>query len=115
MPKAVIIIAVGLFFIIMTALLALLSSRFRKNDSIIRKDEVAASARILEIYDTGNRNNSNPVVELKLEVQPENALPYKAEVMSVVSVVDLPAFQPDAVIRVKFRKSKPANIIVIGR
>jgi len=115
MSKVVIAISVGLFLIIMALVMSILINRSRKNDSIIGKDEVAASARILEINDTGNRNNSNPVVQLKLEVQQENALPYKAEVTSVVSVVDLPAFQPGAVIRVKYRKSKPADIIVIGR
>ena len=115
MPKLLLIIAVGLLFIIMTTVTTMLISRSRKNDSIIKSDEVAASARILEIIDTGNRYNANPVVRLKLEVQPENAFPYHAEVKSVVSVVDLPAFQPNAVIRVKYKQSKPSDVIVIGR
>jgi hypothetical protein len=115
MPNFMLIIGIGIIFIILTAVSTLLISKSRENDAVIKSDEVAATAKVLEIIDTGDRYNKNPVVKLKLEVNPGNALPFAAEVRTVISVVDVPAFQPGSVIRVKFKQNNSSVVTVIGR
>jgi hypothetical protein len=115
MSILVAVVGIGILIILVTAVMAAMASMKRKSATVVGEGEGAAAARVLEIIDTGNRYNYNPVVRLRLEVQPGDALPYDAEVETVVSVVDLPAFQPGAVIRVKYRKEKPSDVAVLGR
>jgi hypothetical protein len=108
-------IALALLVSVMTALVIRLGSRNQKDDSIIKKDEVIASARILDIIDTGSRYNYNPVVKLKLKIQPENGIPFEAEIRTVISVVDLPMYQSNAVVRVKYKPTSPSDAVILIR
>ena len=67
----------------------------------IRETGLAASAEVLEIWDTGVRVNDNPVVGFRLRVTLEDGTSYEAETRNVVSVVHIPQVQPGAVLPVK--------------
>ena len=67
----------------------------------VRENGVPASAKVLEIWDTGVRLNNNPVVGFRLLVTLEDGTSYEAEAKNVVSVVHIPQVQPGAVLPVK--------------
>ncbi len=67
----------------------------------IRDSGFPASAKVLEIWDTGVRLNDNPVVGFRLLVTLDDGSSYEAETKSVVSVVHIPQVQPGAVLPVK--------------
>lgn len=61
-----------------------------------------AQATILEISDTGTTINNNPVVKLLLEVQTPGGLPFQAEAERLISRLDIPQFQPGAVVPARY-------------
>jgi len=67
----------------------------------VRENGIPASAKVLEIWDTGVRLNNNPVVGFRLLVTFEDGTSYEAEAKNVVSVVHIPQVQPGAVLPVK--------------
>lgn len=67
----------------------------------VRENGVSASARVLEIWDTGVKLNDNPVVGFRLEVTLEDGTTYEATTKNVVSIVHIPQVQPGAVLPVK--------------
>ena len=67
----------------------------------VRENGVPASAKVLEVWDTGVRLNDNPVVGFRLLVTLEDGTSYEAETKNVVSVVHIPQVQPGAVLPVK--------------
>lgn len=115
MIKILIISGIGILFAILIVAVSVIIAKNRKNVAVIGDDETVASARVIEIFDTGDRYNHNPVVTLKLEVIPTSALPYQAEIKTVISVVDVPSFQAGCVLRVKYKKNNPADVVVIGK
>ena len=61
-----------------------------------------AQAKILKITDTGTTINNDPVVRLLLEVQPPGQPTFQAEAEKLISRLQIPQFQPGAVVRVKY-------------
>ena len=51
-----------------------------------------ATATILALKDTGDRMNDNPVVQLTVEVEAEGLKPYRAEIVTPLSAVDLQSY-----------------------
>lgn len=71
---------------------------------------VAAPARVMALHDTGRRHNYNPQVRLELEVEPEGAEPFRAELTLVVSAVHLPRMQPGARLAVKYDPQRRTRV-----
>lgn len=115
MPKVFIIFGIGILFVILAVAVPLIITKCRRDTSIIESDEAAASARVIAVFDTGRRYNHNPVVKLTLKVIPPGLHPYQVDVETVISVVDVPAFQPGCDIRIKYKVNKPLNVMVIGK
>lgn len=67
----------------------------------IREEGFPASARVLEIWDTGVRLNDNPVVGFRLLVTLDDGTSYEATTKNVVSIVHIPQVQPGAILPVK--------------
>jgi hypothetical protein len=57
-----------------------------------------ALARVLSIRRTGTTINDEPVCVIEVLVAPEAGRPYRTSVREVVSIVELPAMQPGAVL-----------------
>ncbi|MCB1008296.1 MAG: hypothetical protein KDB94_05300, partial [Acidobacteria bacterium] len=69
---------------------------------------VPATAQILEIWDTGWTINDNPVIGMKVRVQPSDRPPYEATIeKTTVSRIAIPQFQPGAVVPVRFDPGNP--------
>ncbi|HEV7505855.1 MAG TPA: DUF3592 domain-containing protein [Thermoanaerobaculia bacterium] len=68
----------------------------------IQESGVAARARILEIWDTGITVNEDPVIGIKAEVTRADGTTYTATIpKSLISRLDIPRFQPGAVVDVR--------------
>lgn len=74
---------------------------------------VAADAEILSLWDTGITVNQDPVIGLKVRVQPRDGAPYEATIeKSLVSRLDVPRFQPGRTIPVRFDPRNPSRVAV---
>ena len=71
-----------------------------------------ATATIVGISDTGVTINQNPVVAFDLEVQPDNAAPFRAHTKALVSRLDVPQIQPGRKVPVKFDPKQPSRVAI---
>jgi hypothetical protein len=71
------------------------------NSAVLAKG-LPAEARILSIRETGTTINRNPVVRLTLEVRPPLEPVFQAETERLVSLLEIPQFQPGTVVHVKY-------------
>lgn len=79
----------------------------------LERGGIAASAEILEIWDTGWTINDNPVIGMKVRVRPADRAPYEATIeKTTVSRIAIPQFQPGAVVPVRFDPQNPAVVAV---
>lgn len=70
--------------------------------NLIRKSGTAATARVLELRDTGMTLNQNPIVSMRVEVHADGLEPFEATMKALVGRLDVPLVQPGAVLPVKF-------------
>jgi len=75
------------------------------------KNAVEATAEVLSIEDTGGRIGSNPVVLLKLKVQPANGAPFETTGKCKVSVVAVPPVGDK--IKIKYSATDVTQIVVM--
>ncbi|MCE9624555.1 MAG: hypothetical protein K8R69_03735 [Deltaproteobacteria bacterium] len=72
-------------------------------------------ARILALNDTGVKINDNPQVRLTLEVTPDRSRrPYQVDVKQVISMLQIPQFQPGARLFVRIDQADPNQVAVAG-
>jgi hypothetical protein len=72
---------------------------------------VAASARIMEIWDTGITVNQDPVIGMKVEVTRADGSTYSATIpKTLISRLDIPRFQLGAVVEVRVDPQDPAKV-----
>ena len=67
-------------------------------------------AEILRIWDTGITVNDDPVVGFLLQVEQEGKEAYQAETKLRISRVQVPQFQPGAVVPVRIDPENPARV-----
>lgn len=75
------------------------------------KNALEATAEVLSIEDTGGRMGSNPVVLLKLKVQPSQGAAFETTGKSMVSVAAVP--HVGDTIKIKYNASDPTQIVVM--
>ncbi len=72
---------------------------------------VPASARILEIWDTGITVNDDPVIGMRVEIDRPDGTAYPATIpKSLISRLDVPRFQPGASVSVRIDPQDPAIV-----
>jgi len=69
-----------------------------------------AQAVIRNVWQTGTYVNYNPQIGMQLEVTPPNGVPYTAQVMAVVPMVNIPQFQPGVSVPVKIHPTDPSKV-----
>ena len=71
----------------------------------------AASARILEIWDTGITVNDDPVIGMRVEIARPDGSSYDATIpKSLISRLDVPRFQPGSTVPVRIDPQDPARV-----
>jgi hypothetical protein len=91
---------IGAFLLVGAFLYPLIKHSKAKNK--ILENGISAEAKILAISEGGMRINGNPVVNLSLEINSPTQAAFRAEVSQVVSIVNLPSFQPGKLLDVKY-------------
>lgn len=77
----------------------------------LQETGVAAQARILEIWDTGMTVNDDPVIGIRAEVTRADGTTYTATIpKSLISRLDVPRFQPGAVVDVRIDSQDPSKV-----
>ncbi len=76
----------------------------------LEKTGLPAEATILQIRDTGMTLNNDPVVDFMLEVRPEGKAPYRAKTRMPISRLEIPRFQPGAVVRINYDPNDPSRV-----
>jgi hypothetical protein len=70
----------------------------------------SAQATIVEIVDTGMTLNNDPVVDLILDVHRTGQSSYQARTRTPISRLDVPRFQPGAIVPVKVDPRNPNRV-----
>ncbi len=79
----------------------------------LQESGVSASAEILEIWDTGWTINDDPVIGMRVRVQPPDRPDFEATIeKTTISRIAVPQFQPGAVIPVRFDPENPGVVAV---
>jgi len=76
----------------------------------ILQSGVRGQAVIRNVWQTGTYVNYNPQIGMQLEVTPPNGVPYMAQVMAVVPMVNIPQFQPGVSVPVKIHPTDPSKV-----
>ncbi len=87
-----------------------------QNQAVL-KTGTPAQAVIQQVWQTGTYVNNNPQIGMQLEVRPPNGMPYAAQVNAIIPLVNIPQFQPGAVVPVKISPTDPTKVAldVYGR
>jgi len=94
------------------SMLAVLSGCFGLSREL-RKNGVWAPAQILSIWDTGWTVNDDPVIGMKVRVQPTDRPPFEATVeRTAISRLAVPMFQPGRTVAVRFNPNAPTEVEV---
>ena len=83
-----------------------------KNREVLAHGE-SAPAVVLKVWQTGTvMNEINPQIGMLLEVRPTSKPAFQAETKMFVSMVQIPQFQPGAVLQVKYDPQNPTKVAV---
>jgi hypothetical protein len=74
---------------------------------------VSAPAVIQKVWQTGTvMNETNPQIGILLEVRPADKPAFQAEAKMFISMLQIPQFQPGAVVQVKYDPQNPTKVAV---
>lgn len=102
-----------LLFVLSVTVVPVVWRHFRSAD--VLKSGVSASAKIIDVKDTGRRHNNNPVVSIRLVVTGTDGHDFNAEITMPVSPVRLTRYQPGAVVAVKYDPRSPDRVAIDTR
>lgn len=87
----------------------------RHADNRLLESGVAATARVLEVIDTGDRENKNPVVRVRLSVRAPEGEAFPAEVRTVASPVRLQKLKEGAEVAVRYDAARRERVAIDTR
>ena len=106
-----------LSFVGMTALtvvLVIVVRRFVQKkvgpDKMVLEQGISAKAKIISVQQTNMLVNYQPQAILLLEVYPPNGEPYQATTKTVISMVNIPQYQPGTEISVKIHPTDTTRV-----
>lgn len=73
-----------------------------------------ATAMLLSIKDTGDRLNEDPVVQLTVEITPQDGKVWRAQIETAMSAVELPKYKVGDQVWVRYDPEKPQHVALIG-
>ena len=101
-PEKYSIILAGVSFVVMLlSWFGSLIARSLENASLQRSG-LPASAKVLAIRDTGETDNQNPVVRVKLKVYPEGGTPFEAVAEDLISRLAVADLEPGSKVAVRY-------------
>jgi len=86
--------------------------RALRPDPTITKSGIPAQATIQNVWQTGTYVNNNPQIGFQIEVRPPTGVPYVTQATAIIPLVNIPQFQPGAVVPVKIHPTDPSKVIL---
>jgi hypothetical protein len=71
-----------------------------------------ATAKILQLKDTGITINQDPVAEFVLEVYPANGRPFQARTQALISRLEIPLAQPGRIVPVRYDPKRATRVAI---
>jgi len=81
-----------------------------RQEERVRATGLPATARVLQLQDTGNRFNDTPEIVIRLEVHADGRAPWQASLTRILSVADFQAFAPGRELPVRFDPARPDRV-----
>ena len=75
--------------------------------------EKVSKAKVISMMDTGERQERNPQLKLKLEIMPELRESFEVEVVTFVSLYQLSNFVPGSILSVKYDPKFPRSVVIL--
>jgi hypothetical protein len=108
LPIIIIVVMAVIFGIVFLPML-----RGSMRSSQLMKSGVSAQAQILKVWQTGMYVNEQPQIGMILQVQPtDGTAPFQAEAKKVVSMIQIPQFQPGGMLEVKYDPANPKAVAI---
>lgn len=73
-----------------------------------------ATGQILSLGQTGTYINNQPQVNIILMVYPQGGAPYQAQITKILSMIEIPQYQPGAQVQVRYDPMNPAKVAIAG-
>jgi hypothetical protein len=73
-----------------------------------------ATATIIALQDTGDEVNADAVIQLTVEVEPEGRGPYRAQIVTPLSALDLQTHRVGTRVRVRYDPEDPSKVALVG-
>jgi hypothetical protein len=73
-----------------------------------------ATAKVLELHQTGMMINNNPQVRMVVDVTRDGGEPYRAQIVQVVDFLAIPRVQPGCALKVRVDRGDPQKMAVEG-
>ncbi len=106
--------------LIIVVTLAIIAVVFRKvgamsspNRDLLATGETA-QATVVSLWETGTSVNDRPLIGMLLQVQPANGQPYEVKTTQLISMLQIPQFQPGHKLVVKVDPRNPQRVAIAG-
>ncbi|NVB36433.1 hypothetical protein G6O69_01225 [Pseudenhygromyxa sp. WMMC2535] len=110
-------LGLGILFAFVFGVFALLAGPFIldgwREYQILENGEDAV-ATLLVMRDTKDRANDNPIVAMTVEVHPEEGKPYRAQIVTPISMVALQNYRVGGQVRIRFDPKDPTQVALVG-
>jgi hypothetical protein len=107
-----VVIGGTLGFIALTWFIAIkIRNSATKGDKVMQEQGIKGEATILNIWDTGVRFGNAYQMGMQVEVRVPGREPYQTQTRASVPIVNIPQFQPGAVIPVKVHPTDPSKVL----
>ena len=75
----------------------------------------AASGQIASVQQTGTYLNNQPQCIIQVQVYPQGGQPYTAQVTQVLSMVEIPQYQPGTQVQVRYDPQNPQRVAIMPK
>lgn len=73
-----------------------------------------ATGQILGLGQTGTYINNQPQVNIVLQVFPPGGQPYQTQITKILSMIEIPQYQPGAQVQVRYDPQNPMKVAIAG-
>jgi hypothetical protein len=90
----------------------ILRAKGARQDRILLERGARAEATVIDARDTGVTVNNEPLIDLHLEIRPQEGEPFRTQKRIVVSKLQMGAFYAGMCIHVRFDPRKPRRVAI---
>jgi hypothetical protein len=80
----------------------------------LQKHGTDATATIVALQDTRDEVNDNSVIQLTIDVEAEGREPYRAQIVTPLTALDLQTYRVGTRVRVRYDPDDPSKVALVG-